>query len=65
MLQKLETKQFQDLTYKAQYAKEQQDKKFEQEGAVCFSHDTDFSLGRFRINTFISSRLCFETMKMN
>lgn len=31
MLQKLETKQFQDLTCKAQYAKEQQDKRFEQE----------------------------------
>ncbi|XP_067015869.2 serine/threonine-protein kinase 10 [Anabrus simplex] len=31
MLQKMEQKQFQDLSFKAQFAKEQQDKRFEQE----------------------------------
>lgn len=34
MLQKLENKQYQDLVYKAQMAREAQEKKFEQEMAV-------------------------------
>ncbi|GAB6023238.1 hypothetical protein CHUAL_008056 [Chamberlinius hualienensis] len=44
MLQKLETKQFQDLTVKAQYAKEQQEKRFEQEKVTLirtFDNDLD------------------------
>lgn len=38
MLQKQETKQFQDLALKAQFSREQQEKKFEQEMMVCTTY---------------------------
>ncbi|KFM58200.1 Serine/threonine-protein kinase 10, partial [Stegodyphus mimosarum] len=48
MLQKLETKQFQDLGAKAQIAREQAEKRFDQEmSALIRSYDTDLEvLGR-------------------
>ena len=49
LLQKLENRQYQDLVFKAQYMREQQEKKFEQEMQVS---------DRIRLFPYAFIRLC-------